>query len=102
MNGINAYEGTIEVFQEGSWEVVHSRKWNLKDAAAVCTMLGYPKAVAAPRSEYFCEPDFMRPEMETSGWSSENPMPNVPAFIYNCPDGSAAGVICGLRDISGK
>ena len=106
MNGTNAYEGTVEVFQGGSWDVLRSDNWDLNDAAAVCRMLGYHKALAAPLSEYFCEPDFLIPDLETSGWSSHYqmpvPMPTLPAFIYDCPDGSVAGAICGLRNISGK
>ena len=55
----NKQEGRVEVFYDGQWGTVCDDNWNLKEAAIVCSELGFGKPVEAPKHSYFGKGTFL-------------------------------------------
>ncbi|CAC5357498.1 DMBT1 [Mytilus coruscus] len=43
--GDGPWEGTVEVFVDGSWGTICDQNFNLKDARVICRMLGFRRAI---------------------------------------------------------
>ncbi|XP_068740263.1 scavenger receptor cysteine-rich type 1 protein M160-like isoform X1 [Montipora capricornis] len=51
--GKSKQEGRVEVFYDGQWGTVCDDNWTLKEAAIVCSELGFGKPIEAPKHSYF-------------------------------------------------
>eukprot|EP00057_Strongylocentrotus_purpuratus_P021568 XP_011676042.1 PREDICTED: deleted in malignant brain tumors 1 protein-like [Strongylocentrotus purpuratus] len=50
VSGSNDAEGRVEIKHEGSWGTICDGGWDPRDAMVVCRMLGFDRALGAPRS----------------------------------------------------
>nr|XP_054772349.1 deleted in malignant brain tumors 1 protein-like [Lytechinus pictus] len=48
IGGSDAFEGRVEIFYEGVWGTVCDKTWDFQSAKAVCRLLGFDGALAAP------------------------------------------------------
>ncbi|XP_031565288.1 uncharacterized protein LOC116300545 [Actinia tenebrosa] len=53
VNGLNTYEGRVELFYNNQWGTVCDDSWNLNAAKVLCKSLGYPAATAAHGTAYY-------------------------------------------------
>ena len=51
--GANAYEGRVEVFQDGRWGTVCADDWRIEEAMVVCRQLNLGYASHAAKQNYF-------------------------------------------------
>lgn len=51
--GGDSKSGRVEVFHNGEWGKICDDDWNLQNADVICRMLGFPRALSAPRESHF-------------------------------------------------
>eukprot|EP00057_Strongylocentrotus_purpuratus_P011992 XP_011666466.1 PREDICTED: uncharacterized protein LOC105439315 [Strongylocentrotus purpuratus] len=52
-DGYTTAEGRVEILYDGSWGTICDAGWDLRDANVVCSMLGFDRALDAPKSAKF-------------------------------------------------
>ncbi|XP_071485274.1 scavenger receptor cysteine-rich domain-containing group B protein-like [Diadema antillarum] len=97
VNGDHEWEGTVEIYHEGTWGIVCDDYWDLQDASVVCGMLGYPGATRATSEATFGSGTgtILLDDVQCSGSEGHIKYCNSTGIgNHNCGPSEAAGVIC--------
>ncbi|KAI6653265.1 Deleted in malignant brain tumors 1 protein-like isoform X2 [Oopsacas minuta] len=88
IDGSSAKEGNIQIFQNGKWNFVCDRNWDLEVGTRKCEDLGYEGALEVTKFNYF---------NSTSGQQNSSLECNITNCTTqsDCAISEAAGVICG-------
>ncbi|XP_071495979.1 uncharacterized protein, partial [Diadema antillarum] len=95
------WEGTVEIYHEGTLGIVCDDYWDLQDASVVCGMLGYPGATRATSEATFGSGTgtILLADVQCSGSEGHIKDCNSTGIgNHNCGPSEAAGVICN-RDM---
>ncbi|XP_062610733.1 neurotrypsin-like, partial [Saccostrea cucullata] len=98
VNGSLPYEGRVEIKHNGVWGTICDDGWDNKDAAVVCSMLGFPRNFATAKSDAFYGQGSGKiwiDDLSCSGHESNILQCNRTAIgKHNCQHSEDAGVLC--------
>ena len=97
VNGLNEYEGRVEIFHNNQWGTVCDDAWDADDAAVVCRQLGFSGGVSLEDNEFGngLDPIWLD-EVECNGYeSSLSECQHRTWGEHNCGHYEDAGVRCG-------
>ena len=98
VGGNTSLEGRVEVFLLGHWGTVCDYNWDFADATVVCSQLGYPGAVEAPRYAAFGAGSGPSWYSSVRCTGTEHNLTECSKDIYNfgsaCSHSRDAGVVC--------
>ncbi|XP_041472306.1 deleted in malignant brain tumors 1 protein-like [Lytechinus variegatus] len=89
--------GRVEIRYKGVWGTICDDLWDLNDAAVVCRMLGFPRALRAPGMAYFGEGtgQILLDNVNCAGDEESLAQCSHPGYSnHNCVHHEDAGVVC--------
>ncbi|XP_062588483.1 neurotrypsin-like, partial [Saccostrea cucullata] len=102
VDGTSPSNGRVEVYYQGVWGTICDDDWDDKDAAVICTMLGYSRVKAVAHSiAHFGEGTGMiwLDDVECYGNEKDIEMCSHSTHgVHNCRHGEDAGVSCSGPD----
>ncbi|XP_062595244.1 neurotrypsin-like, partial [Saccostrea cucullata] len=104
VNGSLPYEGRVEIKHNGVWGTICDDEWDNKDAAVVCSMLGFPRNFATANSGAFYGQGSGKiwiDDLSCNGHESIILQCNITALgTHNCQHSEDAGVLCSrVQDV---
>ena len=99
VDGLNIYEGRVEIYHYSKWGTVCDDDWNLADATVVCRQLGYHHAIEAHEGAYFGggaadQPIFLD-NVRCTGFEADLSSCGHRGWgIHDCDHSQDAGVVC--------
>ncbi|XP_072014782.1 uncharacterized protein [Amphiura filiformis] len=99
VNGLDQYQGRVEIYYNGIWGTVCDDEWDVYDAAVVCRQLGLPHEAAESKYRaYFGQGSGQIWLDNVDCFGHENLLDSCDhrgmGIVYNCDHGKDAGVIC--------
>ncbi|XP_062601527.1 deleted in malignant brain tumors 1 protein-like isoform X2 [Saccostrea cucullata] len=103
VSGYTSSMGRVEIMYNGTWGTVCDDDWDDKDAAVVCSVLGFPRENAVAKKGAFFGPGYgpiWMDQMKCTGTEVNLfQCPKAELGKHNCGHSEDSGVICSLDTI---
>ena len=94
VDGLNQYEGRVEVYRHGEWQTVCDDSWDIKEAEVVCRQLGYGHAIMAIHGAAFGQGSGGQWNRVWSCNGNEGSLDSCQSGSASCSHTEDASVVC--------